>query len=276
MADSSQWQNLLKNLGAWQGSFTRLSAQGELHEDVATVVTLEGINQNQTVRQTLQYFDDRQTLTQEKVLEYSSLGRGVLFFEDGAFSQGSMQAAPFSDFGAEFGFICGDRRLRLVELFDKTNALANFTLIREQRLGHPHPLQSPLTVSQLLGTWRGEATTLYPDWRTPDTYSTTLTLDQEGDRLHQRLTTAQLDLMSTAQIQGSTLRFDQGRFPIQVLLLPAGASASAPLTLPKGTPFFLEAGWLIEETLRQRMIRSYDAQGGWTSLTLVTERKTEQ
>lgn len=273
MADSSQWQNLLKNLGAWQGSFTRLTAQGELHEDVATVVTLEGINQNQTVRQTLQYFDDRQTLTQEKVLEYSALGRGVLFFADGAFSQGSMQAAPFAEFGAEFGFISGDRRLRLVELFDKTNALASFTLIREQRLGHSHPPQSPLTLSQLLGTWRGEATTLYPDWRTPDTYSTTLTLDQDGDRLHQRLTAAQFDLTSTAHIQGSTLLFDQGRFPIQVLLLPAGASANTPLTLPKATPFFLEAGWLIEENLRQRMIRSYDAQGGWTSLTLVTERK---
>lgn len=272
MSNSSQWQNLLKNLGSWQGSFTRLTPQGDLREDIPTVVTLEGLNQDETIRQTLQYFDDQQTLTQEKILEYSSLGRGVLFFEDGAFSQGSMQAAPFSDFGAEFGFIQGDRRLRLVQLFDQESALSGITLIREHRLGGSSHEQSPLTISQLLGTWQGEATTLYPDWRTPDTYSTTLTVRQQGDRLAQRLTTAQLDLASTARIEGSKLVFDQ-RLPIQVLLLPGGASANTPLAIPRGQPFFLEAGWLVEETLRQRMIRQYDAQGGWTSLTLVTERR---
>jgi hypothetical protein len=37
--------------------------------------------------------------------------------------------------------------------------------------------------------------------------------------------------------------------------------------------FFLEVGWLITPTQRQRLIRRYNAQGGWESLTLVTETK---
>ncbi|WP_460202450.1 DUF3598 family protein, partial [Scytonema sp. NUACC21] len=84
----SQWVSLLKNLGEWQGSFTRLSTQGEILEDIPSVVSLEGLNDNQTIRQTIRLGGN------QKVLEYSTLGRGVLFFENGAFSQGSIQLAP--------------------------------------------------------------------------------------------------------------------------------------------------------------------------------------
>jgi hypothetical protein len=58
-----------------------------------------------------------------------------------------------------------------------------------------------------------------------------------------------------------------------VLLLPDGASATCPLTLTPRQSFFLEVGWLITPTQRQRLIRRYNAQGGWESLTLVTETK---
>ncbi|MGH2415734.1 MAG: DUF3598 family protein, partial [Microcystaceae cyanobacterium] len=43
---SAQWQYLLKNLGEWQGSFTRFSPQGLLIEDTPTVVSLEGRDNN--------------------------------------------------------------------------------------------------------------------------------------------------------------------------------------------------------------------------------------
>ncbi|MGD1897244.1 MAG: hypothetical protein ACFB16_09880, partial [Phormidesmis sp.] len=36
---------------------------------------------------------------------------------------------------------------------------------------------------------------------------------------------------------------------------------------------FLEVGWLIDRHTRQRLIRRYDAEGAWVSLTLVTEQK---
>jgi hypothetical protein len=271
---SSQWANLLQNLGAWQGSFTRLSPQGEIKQDIPTLVTLEGVNAHQTVRQTIQHFSQATgEVVQEKVLEYSSLNRGVLFFENGAFSQGSIQYGPFSEFGAELGFINGDRRLRLVQLFNTDSHLSSLTLIREHRLKTEVAERPPLTLEMLLGEWQGEAVTLYPDWRNAETYPTALSIEMSGDRLSQCLTTPGLKFTSTAKIDGSILQFDQGNYPVQVLLLADGASSTTPLTIPKGQPFFLEAGWLIEPNLRQRLIRSYDAQGGWSSLTLVTERK---
>jgi hypothetical protein len=185
-----------------------------------------------------------------------------------------MQFGPFSEFGAELGLIAGNQRLRLVQLFDKTSQLSRLTLIREQRqseaLGRKHP---DLTAAQLVGTWQGEAVTLYPDWQQPERYSTQLTVTLEGNRLHQRLRAPNLELSSTAQVDGSILRFEQGSYPVQILLLPGGASSNTPLSIPGGQAFSLEAGWLIQPDLRQRLIRRYDQQGGWTSLTLVTERK---
>jgi Domain of unknown function (DUF3598) len=270
---TSQWDCFLRNLGAWEGSFTKLSAQGKIQADTPTLVTFEGLEDNKRVRQTVDRFSaDRSEVIQHQESEYRSLGRSTLMFESGAFSQGSIQLAPATEFGAELGFLWGKHRLRLVELFNSAQEFSTVTLIREQLQGHPPSNRPPLTVEQLLGQWQGSAVTLYPDWRSTQ-YSTMLSIRQEGDRLHQQLTLPQMELSSSAQINGSTLLFDQGGMPLQVLLLPDGASASTPLTIPRGQPFFLEAGWLIEPHLRQRMIRSYDAQGSWSSLTLVTERR---
>lgn len=265
----SQWECLLKNLGEWRGSFTRFSAEGKLVEDIATVVSLEGLNNNQTIRQIIRQGG------QERVLEYSSLAKSVLFFQNGAFSQGSIQLGPFSEFGAELGLIYENRRLRLVQLFDKKGQLDSITLIRENLAGTTAVENPPLQVEDLLGEWLGEATTIYPDWRSPDTYSTKLKLqlDDQG-RLIQNTSFSDRTITSTAEIQGSTILFNQDpQKQIQVLLLPNGASATSPLKAQIRQPLFLEVGWLIQPNLRQRMIRSYSDKGEWVSLTLVTEQK---
>ncbi len=283
----SQWRCLLKNLGVWQGSFARFSPTGEWREETPTIVSLEGFNDDQTVRQIIQRYDSAVeaglkppqagTLIDEKVLEYSSLGRGVLFFEDGAFSQGSMQFAPFSEFGAELGLMAGDRRLRLVQLFDRESQLSQLTLIREQRAGSDAAKRPPLALEALLGEWQGEAITLYPDWRSPTTYSTHLQISRSSDnQVVQSLTFgngASSTIRSTAIVAGSRLQFNQGALPVQVLLLPDGASATSPLHIQTQQPFFLEVGWLLQPHQRQRLIRSYDSKGAWVSLTLVNEQK---
>ena len=266
---TSQWEALLKNLGEWRGSFTRISSRGELQEDTKSIVSLEGLNNNQTIRQIVNVGGN------EKVLEYSSLGRGVLFCENGAFCQGSIQLAPFSEFGAEFGLIHENHRLRLVQLFDKNLQLNQLTLIREYLAGTQPIQRPPLTVDSLLGEWQGEAVTIYPDWRSPDSYSVKmqLQLDEVG-RLKQNLTFGDRTITSTATINGDILQFYQdSQKQVQVLLLPDGASATSPLNLQLRQAFFLEVGWLIQPNLRQRLIRSYNDKGEWISLTLVTEKK---
>jgi len=269
----SQWESLLENLGVWEGSFTRISPKGEIFEileDIPSVVSFEGLDNNQTMRQIV-----RRQGQEDLVLEYSSLSRGILFFENGAFSYGSLQLAPFSEFAAELGLIHENRRLRLVQLFDKENNLEKLTLIREHLTGTKATEHPPLTVEALLGEWIGEAVTIYPDWRSPDIYKTKmqLHLDDVG-KLVQNTTFNNRTITSTATVKGSIISFDQNpQNQIQVLLLPDGASATFPLKAQLRQPLFLEVGWLIEPNLRQRMIRTYSDKGEWISLTLVVERQ---
>lgn len=268
----SQWQCLLKNLGVWRGSFTRMSPEGEILEDTPTLVSLEGQENNRRMHQVVRYLPPNQE-PRETVLNYNSLSRNILFFENGAFSQGSLFWSPWSQCGAEFGLIEGDRRLRLVQLFDKGEKLTSLTLIREKLDQSNQEDRPKLTLEQLLGTWQGEAITIYPDWSPPQTQTTQLDLVYQGDRLTQRLNFAQGLITSTATVRGSQLDFTDSRLPMRVLLLPDGASATFPLAIKPQQSFFLEVGWLVEPSLRQRLIRSYNSKGEWDSLTLVVERK---
>ncbi|MDY7021154.1 MAG: DUF3598 family protein [Cyanobacteriota bacterium] len=275
----SQWENFLENLGEWHGSFTQISTQGEIIKDTPSILLLEGLNDNTKARLTLRRFPPSpdgitKPPVDELVREYQSLGRDILFFETGAFSQGTIQLAPFAKSGAEFGFVAENRRLRLVELCDPNGYLEQLTLIREKRANTDAVERPPLTVEALLGTWNGEATTLYPDFRPPETFSTQmqLQLDSSG-KLTQTLSFDNQTISSTATIAGSILHFDQGSQPVRVYLLPDGASATVPQRIQLRQPLFFEAGWLTSPYERQRLIRRYNAKGEWESLTLVTESK---
>ena len=266
----SQWECFLQKLGVWEGSFTNFSSEGTLLTDTPSRLSLEGLNNNQTVRLTL-----CRSGGDDLVKEYSSVGGGLLFFENGSFSEGLIQLGPFSEFGAELAFVHENRRLRLVQLFDKTGDLSRLVLIREHLAGTPATERPPLQINDLLGEWQGQAVTIYRDLRSPDIYSTTLKiqLDDTG-RLIQTTSFGDRTITSTAIIKGSIVLFDQDpQKQVQVLLLPDGASATSPLKVQLRQPLFLEAGWLIQSNLRQRMIRSYNDKGEWVSLTLVTEEK---
>ncbi|AGY58624.1 DUF3598 family protein [Gloeobacter kilaueensis] len=269
----SQWDRLIKNLGTWKGSFTRFSPSGAFIEDTPSIVSLEGIDNNQTVRQVLRFFSSTDgSLQRERELVYSSLSRSVLFFDGGAFCWGSLQLSPFADFASEFGFIAANRRLRLVQMYNSDHHLDQVTLIREALEDQPAAESPPLDLESLTGVWQGEATTIYPDF-SERTVSTRLTVERHGEQIVQHLQSEGVDLRSSGQIEGNRLRFDTGTQPVQVLLLPGGASCTGPLVHEWAKPVFLEAGWLIEPNLRQRMIRSFNAKGEWTALTLVSERR---
>lgn len=269
--ESTQWDNMLKNVGEWEGSFTQFDMKGVEVSDIRSHLKLEDLGHHQA----------KLTLTRQSpkhpqplIQEYSSLSRGLLFCHCGAFSQGSIQFAPFSQFGGEFGHIWNDRRLRLVQLFTPDSKPEFLTLIREVRSGTQASIYPKLEISDLLGTWQGQATTYYPDWRTPTPFTSTLTISQINDQtLEQSLAFGDRVMHSQGRIEGNNLFFEQSAVTTQVLLLPDRASASFPTAVPQGFPFFMECGWMPEPNLRQRLIRSYNAKGEWINLTLVVERR---
>ncbi|MFN7761694.1 MAG: DUF3598 family protein [Pseudanabaena sp.] len=274
----SQWDCLLQNLGCWQGSFARLSTKGEILEDIPSETSLELKADNQTIRQVVRRFYDGQP--QDLTLEYRSLNKSTTFFENGAFSQGSLQFAPYTEFGAELGLIYGDRRLRVVLLYDKASQLDRLTFIREHLPNSAISERPALTLNNLLGKWEGEAITIAADWLEPEVISTVTEWQQEGDRvimsLQMQTPMGAKTITSIAKIDPHNpqiLNFDQDTLPIQTLFLPDGASITCPVAIATRQPFRLSISWLLESNLHQRIIRAYDHKGGWASLTLVTERK---
>lgn len=273
----AQWDCFLKNLGEWHGSFTRFSPQGEQTSDTPTLVTFEGLNDNQNVHQVVRYMPPNEP-SRDVVVDYEDLNRSIIFFENGAFSQGSMQWGPYSTFGAEFGIIDnefgdGTRRLRMVELYNTDSKLERLVLIREKLPDSNVPDRPTLSVDSLLGEWQGEATTLYADLSNPSKFSSKLRIKQiDSDRIEQSLSFGERTISSTARIAGTRLLFESD-FPTQVMLLADGASCNCPLEVKLGHNFVLEMGWLLQPNIRQRIIRSYNEKGNWVSCTLVTERK---
>ena len=271
----NNWENFLKNLGTWVGTFTQVSTDGELLDSTPSILTLEGLEDNQLVRFRVRRFatNTSEQPTVDNVQEYRSLGRQAVFFDTGAFSKGSLQVAPFAEFGAEYGFVSGNRRSRLVQLFDKQGGFASLTLIREIRSGTEAIMRPELTVEQLVGKWEGTAVTVYSDWKPSETVVTYLEIKEIGGCLQQQLSFGSRTIASTARIEGNRLHFEEGVTPRRVLLLPDGVSSNTPLQISHRQPFFVEAGWLLSDRERQRLIRSYNDKGEWISSTHVVEQK---
>lgn len=269
----SNWDNFLKNAGEWMGTFTQVSTNGELLGSTPSILTLDALEDNQLVKFRLRRFANGTTEppTSDTAQEYRSLGRQAVFFDTGAFSKGSLQVAPFSEFGAEYGFVAENRRSRLVQLFDKQGGFNSLTLIRELREGTDAKLRPDLTVEQLVGKWEGTACTFYADWQDPKTFATSLEVKQVGDSLKQQLTFGDRSIASAAKIDGNSLHFESGDAPRKILLLPDGVSSNTPLQVSHRQSFFVEAGWLVSDDERQRLIRSYNDKGEWMSSTHVVE-----
>jgi hypothetical protein len=278
----SQWECLLQNLGVWQGSFMRLSPQGVMLEDTPSETTLALKEDGKTMRQVVRRFDKGQS--QDLVLEYRSLNKNTVFFENGAFSQGSLQFAPYSDFGAELGLIYGDRRMRLVTLYDRQSQLERFTFIREHLPQSQTPERPPLTLEALLGKWEGTSITLAADWLMPESVPTLTEWQRDGDRVIMRLmiqpnqsNSGNQTITSIAHIDPlnpQILNFERdSSLAVQTLFLADGASITCPKAIAPRQAFRISLSWLLERSLHQRLIRTYDRTGSWSSLSLVTERK---
>ena len=171
--------------------------------------------------------------------------------------------APFSEFGAEYGFVSTNRRLRFVQLFDREGNFNTLVLIREFRSGMDAIERPQLDVEQLFGKWEGIAQTIYADWKPSDSIATSLVIRElRSGRLEQELSFGGRKISSTARIEGKQLHFEDGT-PRRVLLLSDGGSSNTPLQINHRQSFFVETGWLLSDNERQRLMRSYNDKGEW-------------
>ena len=231
---ASQWQNFLRNQGEWQGSFASLSPAGALLNETLSLLSLQSEEEGRLVRFRLRRYGQEGRNgppSSDHQQEYRSLGRQVVFFDTGAFSKGSMQVAPGIAFGVETGFVCGDRRHRLVQLYDAAGQAEQLVLIREFRLGCDAQEQPPLGADPLLGSWQGEAATVTADWP-----------EAKQERCTSTFTASDLD---------------------GCVFLADGGYSRRPAQVSHRQAFTVEAGWLLEPDRLERLIRRYDGSGAW-------------
>ena len=153
--------------------------------------------------------------------------------------------------------------------------MRDLILIREFRSGTKARERPILEVSQLIGNWQGTARTAYSDWRPSETCATSLEIREIGDGLLQQQHFGETTITSQAIVEGKKLLFEGGNIPRQILLLPDGTSSNTPLQVKLRQEFFVEIGWLVEDNIRQRLIRNYNEKGQWISATHIIEHKME-
>jgi hypothetical protein len=162
--------------------------------------------------------------------------------------------APGTPFGAEFGFIAGDRRHRLVQLHNPAGALESFVLIREFRAGSDASERPALQLNNLLGPWTGQVDTITADWSEPEIASCAFQI--EGGPGKPFYIRSQLGAADISESGGADQR---------LLLQPDAGYCLAPVQVNHRQAFAVEAGWLPEPDRLERLIRRYDASGAWLS-----------
>jgi hypothetical protein len=270
----SQWECVLENLGEWVGSFTTVTPGGELIEDIPSIINLSGINDNQAIHLVLTRFYPVPNRTERDpkavVWDFSSPpGVGAIYFETGAFSSGVLAVNVGAKTIAEFSLVTGDRRFRMIQMFDIQQRLDRVTFVREQRQGATTPERPSLMIADLLGKWQGTATTLYADDRSSTTVTTesTFTVSDAGYQLIDHNLSMDLSINLAKKLLAS----ERDGQSYQMLLLPDGGYATTPSQIRLGYAFTLEIGWIHELGKRQRLVRRYDSSGKWESVTFVIE-----
>ena len=256
---SSQWQNFLRNLGEWRGSFASLDGAGAVLTTTPSILSLEAGDDDRLVRFRLRRFGpegDAAEPISDVQQDYRSLGRQVVFFANGTFCKGTLQVSPGTVFGGEFGFVGVDRRHRLVQLHQPDGRFQNLVLIREFRAGSEAAERPPLEASQLLGSWQGQVSTITADWPEPDDRPCNLQFSGGGAE----------PLTLACSLEGvQPLEGDPGS---RLQWLPDGGYHRCPEQVSHRQAFRVEAGWLQSDQQLQRLVRRFDATGAWQSSSL--------
>ncbi len=264
----SQIQRLAMHLGRWEGVFADFSPDAKFIGQKESVILFEEPAPN-VIRQTNRYPG-----CADKVWEYRNLSEGLRFFEDGSFSNGRVQLAPFSAFAAEQGFLYGDYKARMVHLFDTDGKASAVTTVQETRGSRQGPTPAHNSLEDLLGIWRGEALVLSPDWSETEKFGSELMLEKVGVQVRRQSKIGGHAVCESGTDEDGFVNFDSYR----MVFYPGNLLAISPWQLPifsSNKSFFIEIGWLIESGDSLRMIRHYDAKGSWEKTVLIKEQKME-
>lgn len=238
---------LAQHLGQWQGRFLQLDPIS-LHpiSQRQSLISFERRSEG-SIRQTNIYYGPEERIDAAQPGQswvYTDLSPGIRFFPDGSFSNGRLQLAPFSEFGAEQGFLWGDRKARVVTLFNRQGQLSGLTVILEVR--REWQPQDQAWISACLD----------PHW---------LHRPWQGQQL--RYTTTDLS-PSQNSIRISPDHVQDPRFLIGNLWMSGARQVPDPLQ-QRERSFRLELGWMPEPGVYLQLIREYDPQGAWSQISWI-------
>ena len=162
-----QWALFQHNLGVWQGSFATFNHQLQLQYVQPSELTLALAPTGGSIDLSLLFWPEQKHQPSVPPIgepvkrisqSFTNLPSELRFFPTGTFCRGSLfmalAAQAWSRPYAEFGFLHGHRRHRLVLLWDGSGQLARIVLIREFLAGCSAVECPALQADHLIGNWR--------------------------------------------------------------------------------------------------------------------------
>ncbi len=160
-----EWELLQRNVGEWRGWFDSMDGSLQRIKSQPSLLMLEPAPSGVPLHLTLLLWPEGEGLSSphqtpagepEKriVQSFVRLDPDMGVFGTGSFSRGTLYRSTWTNLYAEFGFLHGQRRHRLVLLWDGAGQLDRIVLIREFLAGSSAVECPPLEADQLIGDWR--------------------------------------------------------------------------------------------------------------------------
>ena len=237
-----QWSLLLRNVGEWRGSFNTLDRALQLKKRQPSILTLKPAAAGVPINLSLLFWPDQPLPNadpyagepvQQIHQSFYQPDHQLTFFPTGSFCRGSLQLAPLAKLYAEFCFLLGDRRHRLVLFWDGSGRFDHPVLISEVRADSGAEHAPPLQPDMLIGRWQGRETVISAGARAVDAKESACSL---------HLTHSDLEAMR---------------------YLPDGGGFVAPIEVTHHSGFTVEAWWLASPQRLERLRRFYSNSGAW-------------